>query len=181
MEGTLFIIRPVERRDREALIKNYYSYQKEIKRDVHFGLSSQPKIPTLKEERKWFAGLMKDIKRGDAIASIAERNGHVVGMCDVHRYKRMAETLHIAELGIAIRKDSRGIGIGEMLLRDIIERSKHKFEMLRLSVFATNDAKKLYKKVGFVEFGVLPNGLKRRRTYIDNVFMYLNLKERLGP
>jgi ribosomal protein S18 acetylase RimI-like enzyme len=70
----------------------------------------------------------------------------------------------------------RGRGIGRALLRAAIDRSRGRFELVELSVFATNTrARKLYESVGFRSWGVLPKGIQRQGRPIDLEHMVLEL------
>ncbi|HYA78123.1 MAG TPA: GNAT family N-acetyltransferase, partial [Verrucomicrobiae bacterium] len=85
---------------------------------------------------------------------------------------------HVGMVGLLVREDHRNMGVGTVLLSSLVERAKRegKYELLVLSVFANNEhARRLYRKMGFVEFGVLPNGLKRNGQYTDEIYMYRTL------
>ncbi len=110
------------------------------------------------------------------MAYVAEVDGSVVGTCDVDRRSARTELSHVAVLGIAIRKEFRGRGIGQNLMRKTIEACRGKFEVIVLSVFSNNyPAKTLYEKLGFKMYGQLPRGIKRGDQYIDEELMYLSL------
>ncbi len=50
-------------------------------------------------------------------------------------------------------------------------------EIMILDVFANNSlAKGMYEKFGFVEYGMLPNGIKLEKGYSDRVLMYRVIK-----
>ncbi|MDE1804706.1 MAG: GNAT family N-acetyltransferase, partial [Candidatus Micrarchaeota archaeon] len=175
-EKAKFIVRPVSRRDRDDLVGCYYSYWEERKQNPLLGLGFLAKKPTLKEEREWFKSMCDSVRRGDTIASVAEVGGKVVGLCDVKGQHRLADTTHVGVLGIAIRKEFRAMGVGSALLKDVIRRSKRRFDIITLSVFGTNKkAEELYRKVGFRRYGVLRGGLRRNGEHIDHIYMYLRL------
>ena len=45
-----------------------------------------------------------------------------------------------------------------------------------LDVFSDNEiARNLYKKVGFKEYGTLPDGLYRKKNFSDRIYMYKRL------
>ena len=53
-------------------------------------------------------------------------------------------------------------------------------EIIMLNVFANNDlAKSMYKKFGFREYGILPQGIKLEKGYADDVLMYKVVRSRL--
>ncbi|HVA82872.1 MAG TPA: GNAT family protein [Candidatus Aquilonibacter sp.] len=175
--GQKFAIRPLAKTDRKDLIDNYFSYWDELKRNPNLGLSFVPKKPALKDEQVWFKNMLNNVKRGNEVASVALVDGKAVGLCNAHRLSRR-ENAHIAELGIAIRDGYRGAGIGEALMKDVIKRSRGKFEIIQLAVFAMNEkAEKLYRRLNFKEYGRVPNGMKRDGRYTDTILMYLNIKK----
>jgi ribosomal protein S18 acetylase RimI-like enzyme len=111
--------------------------------------------------------------RGDAIAVVAEVEGRVVGICDIHRLRPNSELSHNGVLGIAVKKEYRNRGIGKDLIKMVLELSRRKFEMIRLEVFTVNSAAiSLYRKLGFKEYGVSPSAVKRGDRYYDLLMMY---------
>lgn len=126
----------------------------------------------------WFSNLYRRGLTGDAITSIAELDHRAVGNCTVGRVaaRADAENGHIGELGILVRREHRGRGIGRALMHNALARSRGAFEIVRLSVFANNvRAKKLYTEFGFREIGRLPRAIRRGDTYIDEDLMVLEL------
>jgi len=83
---------------------------------------------------------------------------------------------HLGELGISIRQEYRNMGLGTALIELAIEIAKRwlpGLELIQLTTFSTNQrALHLYKKLGFVEFGRLPKGVKRNGQYQDFVYMW---------
>lgn len=105
---------------------------------------------------------------------VAEVDGKPVGGADFRRGK-WSKNAHTAELGIAVRKEWRGLGIGDALMRAGIEWARAVgIRKLRLGVFATNDrAVALYRKLGFVEEARLHHEVILDGTPVDEVFMTL--------
>jgi ribosomal protein S18 acetylase RimI-like enzyme len=86
---------------------------------------------------------------------------------------------HIGVFGIAINHDFRGGGIGKLLMDLVLKEAKDKLpdiKIVTLGVYSTNDiAKSLYKKMGFVEYGMLPEGITRSGKFEDEFLMYKNI------
>ena len=86
---------------------------------------------------------------------------------------------HVGIFGIIIKKEYRNQGIGTALMTKIITEAHNYIdglEIITLGVFADNDcALHLYKKLGFKQYGKLPNGMMRKGQYCDHIYMYLNL------
>jgi ribosomal protein S18 acetylase RimI-like enzyme len=57
------------------------------------------------------------------------------------------------ELAIAVLPDYVGKGVGTQLLRHVLEAAKEHYSSVVLSVRATNPAKQLYERMGFVVIG----------------------------
>jgi RimJ/RimL family protein N-acetyltransferase len=170
------MIREVEWKDMDDLIANYYSYYEELKERPDFGIAFYESMPNFASEIEWFSSLYRGVIEGNIIAVVAVVDGKVVGLCDVHRTRPGSEMSHVGLLGITIRKAHRGKGLGEQMMKKVIDLSRGKFEILRLEVFTVNSvAIKLYKKLGFVEYGTLPNAIKRGGNYFDLMQMYRRL------
>ena len=61
----------------------------------------------------------------------------------------------VPELGIAVRAEARGSGVGEQLLRALLEEAARRgVPELSLSVERDNPAARLYERVGFRQVGV---------------------------
>jgi RimJ/RimL family protein N-acetyltransferase len=174
---TDFRIRKMQKKDSTDIIDNYYSYYEERKTNKNIGVGLFRRKPSRKSELKWFSKLYK-IPSRDVVSYVAVCEGRVVGLCDATRaMPKGSEHDHIGQLGIAIRKGYRNMGIGTALMSKTLKDCKNKFEIVTLQVFAKNtQAKKLYKKFGFKNYGVLPKGEKRGNYYIDVERMYLETK-----
>ncbi|MDP8011590.1 MAG: GNAT family N-acetyltransferase [Thermoplasmata archaeon] len=171
-----FKIRNVEWNDFEDIVKNYFSYYEEKNTDENFGLTFQDNVPDINDEILWFSNLMIQIKRGNAIAVVAEQSGKVIGLCDIHKKRENSELSHIGILGISIIKDYRNKGIGTMMMKYAIELARNHFDILILDVFETNNrAIHLYEKLGFIKFAYIQKGIKRNGKYIGVYSMYLQL------
>ena len=63
--------------------------------------------------------------------------------------------------------------MGKALLLKTIEGCRGRFEVITLEVFSNNlAAKKLYEKVGFKTYGVLPGGVKRGGNSVTAVIRF---------
>jgi ribosomal protein S18 acetylase RimI-like enzyme len=130
----------------------------------------------VEDERKWFEGTLKGIAEGNVVMVVAEVDSHVVGWCDVRRSAPKTPVDHRGLLGICIKLEFRGQGIGEALMRGIVERCRGKFEVIELAVFSHNTrAVRLYERSGFKKFGVQRGAVKRAGRYFDEDLMELKL------
>jgi ribosomal protein S18 acetylase RimI-like enzyme len=79
-------------------------------------------------------------------------------------------------VGMYVRPGARKLGIGQRLVEAVIEHGRGHVEILQLTVVSSNDAaRRLYAKLGFVEYGVERNALKDGAHYWDEVLMAKSL------
>lgn len=176
--NTLVKVRELRRMDFDEVVSNYYSIYDEAKRNPWIGVLLFDEKPTLKDERKWLRDSFKRIKSSDGFILVAEVDGKVVGMADVRSKTLQLEQQHVGVLGIMVLNGYRSIGVGTALLTELIKKAKAsgRYETLVLSVFGNNKhAQNLYRKMGFIEYGALPNGFKRNGQYTDEMYMYCKL------
>lgn len=169
-----FTIREPRRGDFKDIISNYYARYSEAKRNPSLGLHLLRKKPPRKDEIEWCNALLRGMKKGTHIAFVAEADGKVVGMCDVVPVNPYLEKRHIGRLGISIKEGYRSRGIGTALMQKTLARSRRRYEMIILELFSINKhALNLYKKSGFKQYGMLPNGYARGKRRIGEIMMYL--------
>lgn len=172
------LVREVRLADYDDLRENYYSCYDERAEGYPIGITLFREKPSLPAEATWFAGLIRGVAEGRVIALVAELEGRAVGLCTVTRVGATpdSEMAHLGELGILVRRGARAQGAGTALMRAALERSRGKFEVIRLAVFTANEgAQKLYRRLGFRDVGVVPRAIKRGEQYFDERIMYLTL------
>lgn len=109
-----------------------------------------------------------------ALWLVAEVDSKVVGGANFRR-GNWSKNAHTADSGAAIRKEYRGLGIGEALMRAGLEWAQSVgIRKLKLGVFATNDrAIALYRKLGFVEEARLKGEVILDGRPVDEILMAL--------
>ncbi|UCE80645.1 MAG: GNAT family N-acetyltransferase [Methanobacteriota archaeon] len=136
------------------------------------------KKTTLEDEKKWLKQRMRDIERKKTVILLAEVDGEAMGNCDVVR--RQFKEFHRAELGIVIREELRGKGVGEALIKRTIALAKQRMkglEQVDLKTFTYNRrAQSLYRKMGFRRTGCIPRAIKEGKKYYGEVEMVLYLR-----
>lgn len=70
---------------------------------------------------------------------------------DIGRLYLTHNETDIRIIDISLLPEYRGKGFGTSILRNIIKKAERQQKSIRLSVFITNPARKLYEKLGFVE------------------------------
>ena len=126
---------------------------------------------TRESEVDWLARLLTRVEKDEATVVAAEVDGRFVGQVEVT--PRSGRSKHVGVLGIALRDDYRGIGIGTELMREAETQARRLgLEIIQLSVFATNDkARHVYGKVGYRDVGAWPRGVKKEGVYVDEIIM----------
>jgi len=136
---------------------------------------------TIEEERKWLKSRLKEIAEHETVMLLVESSGRVRGNCSVSL--RPWKEAHKGNIGIALNKDVRGKGVGEALMRrtmDLAEKRMKGLEMFDLAAFRYNKrALALYKKLGFVRVGRIPDSVKEKGgIYSDEEIMVLRVKDK---
>lgn len=141
-------------------------------------IRSQGEQVTLDEEIAFVKNVIDHINNRKAVRLLAFFDNQLAGIGNIDLSKGTER--HIGELGISIAKEFRGKGFGEILMKALIEESIKALpdlEIITLGVFSTNSiARSLYKKLGFVDYGVLPKGVKLENGYADYIYMYKKVK-----
>lgn len=104
-------------------------------------------------------------------------NGKIVGLYILHP-NNVGRCGHICNASYAVKKELRGTGIGEKLVRDCIAKAnEYGYKILQFNaVVSTNTAAlSLYKKLGFKQLGVIPNGFRMNDRYEDIIPHYIEV------
>lgn len=117
--------------------------------------------------------------RSQSYTGIAvDENGEIVGLYILHP-NNVGRCGHLCNASYAVKSGLRGNHIGEALVRDCIATAKRLgFGILQFNavVRSNKPALALYKKLGFVQLGVIPKGfLMKDGTYEDIIPHYIAL------
>ena|SRR5579862_4548137 len=154
--------------------QNFYSLMDELKENPDLGVILRKKKPSVSEELQWFSNFYKNLDEGNGVATVAEaKKSKVVGICQVERIQPGSYASHRGELGLVVRKEFRGRGIGTELMKRTLKKCKGKFDVVQLGVFSNNPVKKLYERMGFRSYGTDPFSVKRDGRYFEVELMYL--------
>jgi RimJ/RimL family protein N-acetyltransferase len=132
---------------------------------------------SLEEEQSYLDDEFHKIEDGDGVMLLCTIDGNLVGNCSITRNQRgRKRSLHLGIFGISMHKDYRGQGLGYELAKATIDDAKLNIdglEIITLSVYSANrKAHELYKKLGFVDYGMLPRGVLFKGGYLDKILMY---------
>lgn len=158
------------------LLDEILEFVKKLSKEDTF-LSFHPgQTITRDEEEKWLMSQIAKIKNGSSLLFWAIFEDKIIGSVDVNR-GRSVRDWHIGTIGLMVDKDFRREGIGGFLLNLIFKKAKELgVRTVSLDVFSDNEAGRvLYQKLGFKEWGRLPDGFYRQKKFSDRIYMYKNL------
>ncbi|MGI5976951.1 MAG: GNAT family N-acetyltransferase [Candidatus Limivicinus sp.] len=111
-------------------------------------------------------------------AAFDEDSGEVVGMYILHP-NNVGRCGHICNASYAVKAGLRGQHIGEYLVKDCIAKAGELgFRILQFNAVVSSNtaALKLYKKLGFIQLGVIPGGFcNKKGEYEDIIPHYILL------
>lgn len=129
---------------------------------------------TEEEERDYLIG---QAERYDWCGFVAmPDSGEIVGLVTIAGQRRRRAIRHRGELGISVRSDWRGQGVGRSLMERALTWARESGIITRveLSVIARNsNAIRLYESMGFREEGRRQRAVLRHGEYLDDVIMAL--------
>lgn len=111
--------------------------------------------------------------QSDARILVAVVDEEVIGMCGLHTNANPRRA-HAAMVGMAVRGDWHGRGVGSALLTETLSLADNWLHLLRLelTVFTDNEAAiKLYRKFGFVIEGTHVGEALRDGRFVDGYTM----------
>lgn len=170
--GASVVIRTVKESDAEAFL----NLGKSIMSEEIYSLTQADELNlTIEQEQAW---LKSNIEKEGHLVLVAEIDLKIIGQLDFSNGRRKRNS-HTGDFGMGVHKDFRGLGIGTLLLKTLIEWAKDnsQIEKINLCVHQTNDrAIATYKKIGFQIEGVRTKDLKYPNgVYVDTVLMGLHL------
>lgn len=170
--GRTIILRNAEVSDAEDLIK----CMKTTTAETPFLIREPDEVCLTLEQEETFINRCISHKR--ELMLIAAINGELIGNCSLMSISTYRRHHHRCEVAIALYQKYCGIGIGKAMLETLLSVARELgYEQAELEVLCNNDsAIKLYKKLGFNEYGTLPDHMKYADgTYADVVWMMKKL------
>lgn len=127
------------------------------------------------QERQYVAECLYRIKHGMQVHLLAIYESKLIGSITITK-QAMRQT-HVGIFGITIARQWRGKGLGESLTKMALNLAKELgMTTVILDAFAKNTpAINLYKKLGFVEYGMLPRGFMYKGELEDKILMFREL------
>ncbi|MBR2417497.1 MAG: GNAT family N-acetyltransferase [Clostridia bacterium] len=107
-----------------------------------------------------------------------EESGQIAGLYILHP-NNVGRCGHICNASYAVKKSLRGMNIGEKLVTHCLAKAKElDFRILQFNAVVKSNtvALRLYKKLGFTQLGIIPEGFRMKDgTYEDIVPHYYSL------
>lgn len=171
MNGKELLLRSATEEDAQMLL----DYIKVTCGETRFLVKEPEEITMTVEQERNFINNMN--ASDNSLLLLGFLDGEYVGNCSfagsgARRYK------HRVSMGIALYQKYTGMGIGRVMIENIIEIAREKgFEQMELEVVANNErAIHLYKKMGFEIYGTFPDNMKYKDgTYADAYWMMRKL------
>ena len=104
-------------------------------------------------------------------------SGMIYGLYILHP-NNVGRCGHISNASYAVSSESRGLHIGEKLVKDSLVQGKRLgFGVLQFNaVVATNiHARHLYERLGFVQLGVIPGGFRMKDGRYEDICPYYHV------
>lgn len=156
--------------DDAQILTNYINEISKEKTYIIF----QGEQQTLEEETDWLKTKLEKINQNKCVFILAFIDNKLIGSSDI-TLKSLVQK-HVGSFGITISKEFRNEGIGKILIDLVIKESVSKIiglKIITLEVFSNNSiGQSLYRKMGFSEYGCLPNGIKYLDDFVDEILMY---------
>lgn len=125
----------------------------------------QEDLLTIKTGREFFAA-----QTYNGVA-VEEKTGEILGLYILHP-NNIGRCGHIGNASYAVSSKSRGLHIGEKLVKDSLCQAKeHGFGVMQFNaVVASNiHARHLYERCGFVPLGIIPKGFRMKDGHYEDI------------
>lgn len=167
-DGRECVLRSPNENDAEKMIE----YLRMTSGETYFMIRYPEEITMSVEKEKEFLKNILESKNELMIAAFI--GDELAGNCGISPVMNLSKLNHRAEFGISVKKKFWGLGIGNMLLQEIIKEAGNMgYSQIELGVYSDNvKAQSLYKKHGFKPWGTVKNAYKLKDgTYRDEIMM----------
>jgi putative acetyltransferase len=144
---------------------------------VVWGTAQLP-FPSLENWRKRLAEPPEGV-----FGLVACADGEVIGHLNIHTFPNHPRRRHVGKIGMAVRDDWQGQGVGTALLQAAVDLADNWLNLLRmeLEVYTDNEpAVRLYQRFGFAIEGLLVRYVYRNGQYV-NVYAMARFKPDSAP
>lgn len=119
--------------------------------------------------------IVNTLRKNNALFIIAEVNGKIVGNLNFSGGSRQRNA-HVGEFGVSVLREYWRNSIGEELIKYLINWSKDSAIIKKINLRVRNDNTRgirLYKKLGFLEEGILKRDFLINGTFYNSILMGL--------
>ena len=161
---------------------------KVIFREYNFDLDPPKIVIYLYDQMNSDEGILK-LREGDTwfhdplitrVRLVAEIDGKLYAVCNLEGCLGITPNDQFRLTSVATSPNFRGPGLSRLMFNFACKWAKsHGGRMLLVDTWDNNYvAKAFYEKIGFIQYGILPNGLVNREGegYVDGIYYYFNLK-----
>lgn len=130
-------------------------------------------------EAQWRQRLEGSDNGGAELSLVAERDGDLVGSAGLHPVGAHVRRRHVAMIGISVRPDAQGQGVGTALMQALCDYADRWAHILRIELGVYTDnvrAIALYRRFGFEG-----EGTHKAYALRDGVFVDSHTMARLHP
>ena len=123
---------------------------------------------SLEEARAFFSSQTR------SAVAVRQSDGKVLGLYILHP-NNVGRCGHICNASYAVSSESRGLHIGEKLVRDCIASAPgFGYRVLQFNAVVANNtrARRLYEKLGFSQLGVIPGGFRMKDGHYEDICPY---------
>lgn len=169
MDSKKLIIRKAKKTDAKA-ITEYINFVAGESDFFTFGFGQYDKSAEQEEEL-----IESTLHNENSLIIIAEIDDKIVGCLSFSGGSRQ-RIAHRGELGISVLKEYWGLGVGKELLQYLIDWSKNSGIIKKINLKVRTDnirAIRLYKKLGFLEEGVIKRDFLMNGEFYDSFLMGL--------
>jgi ribosomal protein S18 acetylase RimI-like enzyme len=135
-------------------------------------------VPTAEQATTWWQELLADVAAGRAAVSAAYDGGLLLGLGEWRRYPLAPQVANADLEKVFVRAADRGSGVGSRLVEDLVEQARAAgVETLTLQCRGNNHgAIRLYRRLGFSEYGRLADFVASGVDRWDKVLMAIDLR-----
>lgn len=140
-------------------------------------------VPTVEEARAWWHELLAERSAGRAAVSAAYDGDVLVGLGEWRRYALAPQRQNADLEKVFVRAATRRSGLGAALMVDLVAQARAAgVETLTLQCRGNNHgAIRLYQRLGFSEYGRLPDFVAAGEHRWDKVLMSVDLRTGAEP
>lgn len=155
-------VRKYEEKDLEDMVRIWNKVVEE-------GIAFPQEVPLTVESGSWFF-------QSQIYCGVAEdcETGRIYGLYILHP-NNVGRCGHICNASYAVEKKSRGMHIGEKLVKDcLVQAKKNGYGILQFNaVVVTNiHARHLYERLGFIQLGTIPKGFRMKDGHYEDICPY---------